>query len=528
VAAAPILAVLGPLSVAMPALASSAAPAASIWYVAPGGAAGPYQAAAAVDLIAVTKNLTLTGAGAASTVLNGNQLGTVVTVDAGVTATITGVTIEGGIGTAMTIQGTPSVAGGGVLNQGTLTLGHDTLTGNDVTATAAGANSAAALGGGGFNADGGTLSVSHSVISGNSVSYTTIKGNTATAASTGVGGSGGGAVVGAGVGELWSPGLPDLAHDTITGNTGLATAGANAGGSGVTGAGVGEADSDTADAVSQSTDADAITGSMISGNTATARSSGSGGAAAVGAGVGGAGSDTANAISQSTISGNITKAVNTGTGNAGVGGAIAALISPIVTSTIDGNQANATASGTNPDGPVQVNAVGGGLTVAANDNAGSTASPVDADTFASNKAIATYTGSGAGLAQAAGGGIGGSTAVANSTVNNNSAFAVGSGTGVQTTGFSGPLPDFRLYRWRGHRHDDRADQQHHGVRERGQFQQHRRRGSPGPGRRCRPGQQPGQCHHRDQPGHRGRCEWRPGAGRRRGLLDAHDQHHRRR
>ncbi|HEX4061502.1 MAG TPA: choice-of-anchor Q domain-containing protein [Streptosporangiaceae bacterium] len=565
-ASASFLAVLVPLAVAAPALAAPGPAAGHIWYVAPGGAAsapcghtkatacgsvnvaigeaspggtikiaaGTYTAATTAGLVVVAKNLTVTGAGAASTVLNGNHLGTAVTVDPGVAATVTGVTIEGGTGTAMSIEDTPSLAGGGVLNQGTLTLGHDTLTGNGITAAATGTNSVLALGGGAFNADGGALTVSHSVISGNSlsvsasgsgeavaigagvtsdataespeaqtsVSYTTIHGNTATATVTGAGGSGAGEVVGAGVGELWSAGQPDLAHDTVTGNTALATAGANAGGSGVTGGGVGEVDSDTADAVSESTisgnkatsqaagagaattaaaglftassnnghavegsvvhgnnaaatvtgsgdaeiesagvdvvasaDADAITGSTISGNTATVRSSGSGGAAAVGAGVGGAGSDTANAISQSTIDDNTTKAVNTGTGNAGVGGAIGALISPIITSTIDGNQANATASSTNPSGPVQVNAIGGGLTVATNDETGSAASPVNADTFAGNKAIATYTGGGAGLPQAAGGGIGGSTSVTNSTVNNNSALAVGSGTGVEVTGF---------------------------------------------------------------------------------------------
>jgi hypothetical protein len=128
--------------------------------------------------------------------------------------------------------------------------------------------------------------------------------------------------------------------------------------------------------------------------------------------------------------------VNSGTGNAGVGGGIALVISPIVTSTIDGNQANATASGTNPTGPVQVKAAGAGLTLAANDDAGSTASPVNADTFASNEAIATYTGSGSGLPQAAGGAIGASTEVTNSTVNNNSALAVGSGTGAEFCGFA--------------------------------------------------------------------------------------------
>jgi hypothetical protein len=87
---------------------------------------------------------------------------------------------------------------------------------------------------------------------------------------------------------------------------------------------------------------------------------------------------------------------------------------------------------------VQVKALAGGLTLAANDDTGpaATASPVNADTFANNKAIASYTGGGSGLPQAAGAGVGGSTEVTNSTVNNNSALAVGSGTGVEFCGFA--------------------------------------------------------------------------------------------
>jgi hypothetical protein len=563
-AVASAAAVLVPLGVTVPVLAlgtGTAAAAGSIWYVAPGGAAGApcgatktapcgginvaigeaspgdtirvaagtYTAATAADLVVVGKDLTLTGAGAATTVLDGNQLGTVVTVGSGITATVSGFTIQGGTGTAMTVEDDPAQAGGGVLNQGTLALRNDTVTGNHVTAVATGDGSVNAVGGGVFNADGGTLTAAHDTITGNSasvstagagtaealgggissdatftsptsetsVSNSTIDGNTATAAVTGTG-SGISAAAGGGVGEMWSASQPDLAKDTITGNKATATGDAGAGAAGAAGAGVAEADSGTANAVSDSTvtgnkahatttgggqataaaggiagattsgehavtgtvvhgntatsvatgsggaqteggglaivaavAGDAVTTSTITGNTATARSAGAGPAVTLGAALAGAGSGSANAISHSTIERNTGTAVNTGTGNAGTSGAVAAVNSPLVTSKVNDNKTSATASGTNPEGAdLQVNVIGGGLALAVNEETGSTASPVNDDTFANNSASAIYSGSGAGIAQVAGAGIGGSTEVTNSTVNNNTAATGASGTGV--------------------------------------------------------------------------------------------------
>src|SRR5579863_5131190 len=206
-ASASIIAVLVPLGATAGVLALGAGPAAaaSTWYVAPGGAPaapcgatkahpcasigvaiaeasagdairlakGTYTAATTAGLVSVTKNLTLTGAGRADTVLNGNKLGTVLTVSPGVTAAVSSVTVKGGTGTAMTIEGDAAQAGGGILNQGKLALKNVAVTGNHVTATAVGDNFVSAFGGGVFNADGGTLTVSGSVIKGNSVSAST-------------------------------------------------------------------------------------------------------------------------------------------------------------------------------------------------------------------------------------------------------------------------------------------------------------------------------------------------------------------
>jgi hypothetical protein len=70
--------------------------------------------------VVVTKNLTLIGAGADDTKLEGEDGGSVVTIADGVTATVQGVTISGGTGTFR--PGPGFIEGGGVFNRGTLTL----------------------------------------------------------------------------------------------------------------------------------------------------------------------------------------------------------------------------------------------------------------------------------------------------------------------------------------------------------------------------------------------------------------------
>lgn len=91
------------------------------------------------------------GAGADTTLIDGNQLDRVFNIGSGRTASISGVTIRKGNETA-------SNWGGGILNEGTLSISHSTLSANQ------------AFGGGGlFN--GNRTTVSQSTFSGNSATH---------------------------------------------------------------------------------------------------------------------------------------------------------------------------------------------------------------------------------------------------------------------------------------------------------------------------------------------------------------------
>jgi predicted outer membrane repeat protein len=104
-----------------------------------GIAAGTYTGGFTVD-----KNVTLRGKGADQTTITGGRQ--VVTVAGGVSATIKSVTISGG----------ESAFGGGIFNNGTLTLKESTVSGN----------TASFFGGGIYN-NGGTLTLQESTVSGN-------------------------------------------------------------------------------------------------------------------------------------------------------------------------------------------------------------------------------------------------------------------------------------------------------------------------------------------------------------------------
>lgn len=96
--------------------------------------------------IEIAQNLTITGPGAGTLAVSGGGTSTVFLVDSAVTAGISGLTIEDGSNS--------SGSGGGVLDNGILTLTNDTVSDNS-----------AAQGGGVY--DNGTLTISDSTLSGN-------------------------------------------------------------------------------------------------------------------------------------------------------------------------------------------------------------------------------------------------------------------------------------------------------------------------------------------------------------------------
>src|SRR5229473_2134430 len=123
--------------------------------------------------ITVDRDLTIQGQGATNTAVDGTGIsGSVFTISAGVTATIQDVTIRNG----------SAFLGGGIYNNGTVTISNGTLSGNaadfdggifnDFGATATISNStlssnSAAVDAGGI-VNGGTLTISNSTLSGNS------------------------------------------------------------------------------------------------------------------------------------------------------------------------------------------------------------------------------------------------------------------------------------------------------------------------------------------------------------------------
>ena len=149
--------------------------------------------------LTILTGATLVGSGAANTILDGSASGSVITVNGGATASLSDLKITNGSGES----------GGGILNDGTLTVTNSTITGNtnvfdgggvnntttgiftitnstvsgnsadfgggirnDGTVTVVNStvsnNNSAALGGGLFNDNSGTLTVTNSTISGNS------------------------------------------------------------------------------------------------------------------------------------------------------------------------------------------------------------------------------------------------------------------------------------------------------------------------------------------------------------------------
>lgn len=105
-------------------------------------------------------NVTIQGPGASNLTVSGNNASRVFSVFSGVNASITGLTITGGRNTFTTLN---TAAGGGILNNGTLSLEGCIITGN--TADASGPITSFSFGGGIFSQ--GNLSLTNCTVSGN-------------------------------------------------------------------------------------------------------------------------------------------------------------------------------------------------------------------------------------------------------------------------------------------------------------------------------------------------------------------------
>ena len=114
---------------------------------------GSGEDAAATGDLDITADLTINGAGAATTIIDGGDLDRVFHILGGTPVQISGVTIQNGSVTAL--------GGGGIINLGTLTLTDSAVSGNTATGV---------YGGGIINLGGGTLTITGSTVSGNTVS----------------------------------------------------------------------------------------------------------------------------------------------------------------------------------------------------------------------------------------------------------------------------------------------------------------------------------------------------------------------
>jgi uncharacterized repeat protein (TIGR03803 family) len=181
--------------------------------------------------LVVNHNLTITGLGANQLAISGNHASRVFDIASGSTVQISGLTIEngyalGGSPTFANGQETPNGGGGGILNDGTLTVTDCTMSGN----VAQGANGGSGASGGGYGGgitNAGTLTVVGSTLSGN-----TALGGAGAASNSGGGfnktfgggGGGGGGAFGGAIVNLSNSSL-QLIDSTISGNAATGGAG---------------------------------------------------------------------------------------------------------------------------------------------------------------------------------------------------------------------------------------------------------------------------------------------------------------
>ena len=219
----------------------------------------------ATGQLAITKNLTIRGLGVDQLYISGNYASRVFEVARGATVTLSGMTVTKGFASATT--------GGGILNNGTLTLTNVVIAGNGAT-----------YGGGVYNG-GGTLHVGSSTLGGNYAD-----------------GIAGGGIYNAG-------GIVSIGNSTLSNNRSRYGGGIYNGGGRLT-----------------------LTNSALSGNAASADYNGRGG---YGGGIyNSAGSVT---ISNSIVSGNRAGAFGLGGGGGGIYNALAGTVTVRDSSSITGN-----------------------------------------------------------------------------------------------------------------------------------------------------------------------------------------------
>ena len=272
------------------------------------GDTGTITLASALPTIATTATagtLTITGPGANSLTISGNNLFRIFVVNTGGNLTLNNITVT---------KGNITGNGGGIFNQGTLAINSCTISNSTATG-----NSATTGGGGGiFNQTGGTLSITNS----------TISSNTATGG-TGFAGQGGGI---SNLGTITSITNSTISSNTATGGAGAAAAAASgaAGGPGGAGQGGGIFNSGTITSLTNSTLSGNIAtggrggnGSNVNGDNALAGDTGGAGGAG-GAGQGGAifNSGTITSLTNSTLNANTTTGGMGGTGGIGGNGVV--------------------------------------------------------------------------------------------------------------------------------------------------------------------------------------------------------------
>jgi hypothetical protein len=177
---------------------AAATPGATVTFAPAVGACSPIVLASTLTL---TKNITIAGPGASTVAVSGDDAVGVFSVGSGVTAVISGLTIEDGY-----------ASGGGILNEGILTVTDSTLSGNNAVVSDTD-------GGGIYNS--GTLTVTDSTLSGNFVALAGEGGgiyNSGTLTVTDSTLSGNGALPSGVGGGIYNSGTATVTDSTLSGN----------------------------------------------------------------------------------------------------------------------------------------------------------------------------------------------------------------------------------------------------------------------------------------------------------------------